>query len=794
MKTNFGGTLTHPILKMLVLAAWLGVSISSLADVWIQKWNYPFTPRPSGTVIDVYDTWDSFDAAMRSVGQNTVVHIGPGNFLTRGLYRGGDRPDGYLYGFFPQSGCTITGSGTNAAPAGTVLQLVDATNNGGPVYGNIVIGNNVNVIADSATGISVSNLQIDCNGYTISQTLHPGENVTIQAVELRGQDNFTIANVLAINAIGRDFRPDGVESFIITLIAQPGSSVNNAIENCTVDCRFPNNPDFSMGKCSAISLNRFDVDGGYMSGTVTGCHVYLQGFNTPSVEYGSQFAYNGERMRNCTFSSNYAYGAHRGYNNDSRWFECCTFSDNKFDVPNQGNGICFGFYLINGGRHSVLSGNTIRLSSSSNTGIFVSGATYGNPPYAPEGLGASEWLISGNTITNVPGSPTISPLAFDLNNAGGFTVSTNIDIENNWIQPNFRNNFPGSYLGWLTGNSPTSVFPPQPHQSGWHYSEMNTCPQWPQMYTDSIIYNRGDFNSDGRQDLICQDGSTSNLKTWLVDLNNGVSLDSTTLGSINPSNASGYTVVACADLNLDQEADLWMTYPCYQGYSAVGYWLMNNGAKTTGSFLYDSNNNPVLLPDGWRVVGCADFGTSSQNSAPDGYSDILLQYTPDGTLGVWFIHGTTFGDAVALTPSGYGFTWWRAVGTGDFNRDGYADILFQDTESNPDWNGALAVWLMQGTTQLGYPSNPQTPVLVPSCLPPSSTWKVAAVADFNNDNWVDIIFQDQPWGSPSGNLYWWLLNGVRALDCFSVPPPLDYFSVPPPSGDSMGAYHVVGPK
>lgn len=37
-------------------------------------------------------------------------------------------------------------------------------------------------------------------------------------------------------------------------------------------------------------------------------------------------------------------------------------------------------------------------------------------------------------------------------------------------------------------------------------------------------------------------------------------------------------------------------------------------------------------------------------------------------------------------------TSWTIVGHGDFNRDGYGDLLWYHT------SGSLAVWLLQGTT------------------------------------------------------------------------------------------------
>ena len=72
----------------------------------------------------------------------------------------------------------------------------------------------------------------------------------------------------------------------------------------------------------------------------------------------------------------------------------------------------------------------------------------------------------------------------------------------------------------------------------------------------------------------------------------------------------------------------------------------------------------------------------------DGKADILWQNT-DGTPAVWLMDGTSLisGANVGFNPG----PAWQVHDTGDFNGDGKADILWQNTDGTP------AVWLMDGT-------------------------------------------------------------------------------------------------
>ena len=80
---------------------------------------------------------------------------------------------------------------------------------------------------------------------------------------------------------------------------------------------------------------------------------------------------------------------------------------------------------------------------------------------------------------------------------------------------------------------------------------------------------------------------------------------------------------------------------------------------------------------------------------------------------------------------------WR---TGDFNGDGGADILWQNT------SGEAVIWEMNGTSMIGSGSLGN----------PGPSWHAGRTGDFNGDGRSDIL-----WQNTSGEVVVWELNGPR---------------------------------
>jgi FG-GAP-like repeat len=135
----------------------------------------------------------------------------------------------------------------------------------------------------------------------------------------------------------------------------------------------------------------------------------------------------------------------------------------------------------------------------------------------------------------------------------------------------------------------------------------------------------------------------------------------------------------------------------------------------------------------------------------DGKSDLLLQLNSagnslNGNVMIDLMNGTTITSSAATNFTS-GIAGWSAIGTGDFNADGKADILWQNADGTP------AIWLMNGTsfTSVGFLPNP------------GSSWHVIGAGDFNHDGKSDILLQNN-----NGNVMIDLMNGTTVTSSIAT--------------------------
>lgn len=210
-----------------------------------------------------------------------------------------------------------------------------------------------------------------------------------------------------------------------------------------------------------------------------------------------------------------------------------------------------------------------------------------------------------------------------------------------------------------------------------------------------------------------------------------------------PTSASCPTS-AKGDFSADGRPDLiWRHQPTNRHM----LWTLN------GSTLAQSR---WLVPDpavGWQVVGADDFDG-------DGRSDVVLVDAVTSGVEFWLLRehvrqGPARVLAAPLLPP------WKLAATGDFNADGWPDLLWRNASSQK-----LRVWTLEGTVKTGeiVPSPDQAV---------DANWEVVAALDYNSDGVRDLLWYNQN----SGKIVAWFMNAA-------VQRTSGRFTEPPAAGDS----------
>ncbi len=114
-----------------------------------------------------------------------------------------------------------------------------------------------------------------------------------------------------------------------------------------------------------------------------------------------------------------------------------------------------------------------------------------------------------------------------------------------------------------------------------------------------------------------------------------------------------------------------------------------------------------------------------------------------GTVQVTVITSSGAASTATILADQFTYNPWVMVGTGDFNRDKKADVLWQDQTT-----GEVAVWTTGGATQTLGHADP-------------AVWSLAGVGDFNGDGKADVLWQDVKAGDAAyGNAGVWITGGA----------------------------------
>lgn len=227
---------------------------------------------------------------------------------------------------------------------------------------------------------------------------------------------------------------------------------------------------------------------------------------------------------------------------------------------------------------------------------------------------------------------------------------------------------------------------------------------------------RADFNKDALGDLLWENGSTNAvwfvnltaLRPWIPASHRAPFLAGT---DTLPSTEAGWHVVGTGDFNGNRSADL-LLHNASSG--AVAVWFMN-GKTYVSSAVIDAT---AAAP--WSAGAVGDFNA-------DGWPDILWRNSSTGANAIWLMNQTTVSSFITL-PANADLAW-RIAGAGHFNDDEILDLVWRNDSIDSN-----AVWFLTPSHQIH-----STALLSPTGAP---NWRLEAVGDFDRDGYGDLVWRN----------------------------------------------------
>jgi hypothetical protein len=241
--------------------------------------------------------------------------------------------------------------------------------------------------------------------------------------------------------------------------------------------------------------------------------------------------------------------------------------------------------------------------------------------------------------------------------------------------------------------------------------------------------------------------------------------------SVNVGNVTEYTVTGLQDLSTyyfavqavnddgvrsAYSAEVWKQIPLNPdrvlGIRTRLFWRHNTTGQVA-SWHMDGNKQISGGPVGsgviadleWQIVGTGDFNQ-------DGYTDLVWHHNTEGWLSVWLLAGETMLGGVSLNPNRVPDTNWRVQAVTDINRDGKPDLIWQHRTL-----GKVSVWIMNGLNLT------DGRLLVPDTIA-DGRWKIIGAGDYDGDGHNDLFWRHETTGQLSAwKMNQWTMVGGTSL-------------------------------
>lgn len=247
----------------------------------------------------------------------------------------------------------------------------------------------------------------------------------------------------------------------------------------------------------------------------------------------------------------------------------------------------------------------------------------------------------------------------------------------------------------------------------------------------NFTFPGSDINADGHGDILWHNSFSGDLVTWYM-----TGSVPTSAASIGPDLqvGGGWQVVGLADFNGDGVSDLLWRNPISGG--VVAWNLDTSGA------LIGAQSLPFGVSGDWRLVGTGDFNSDQK-------ADILWSNAISGEMVTWYMGGTSDFSIIGSEVLGQVPIEWQMKGVGDFNNDNHDDLVWHH-----QGNGDIVIWYLNGN---GLNSTSILGTTLVGGLSPTFRWEIRGTGDFNTDGNADLLW----WHSQTGDVVaWYLENGV----------------------------------
>jgi hypothetical protein len=248
----------------------------------------------------------------------------------------------------------------------------------------------------------------------------------------------------------------------------------------------------------------------------------------------------------------------------------------------------------------------------------------------------------------------------------------------------------------------------------------------------------GDFNHDGRLDFAAQ--VSNNIVVYLGNADG-------TFPNTRTFSASGY--LAAADLNHDGKTDLVTVTDTSTGTgypTTLQIWISNgDGTFSKGQTITTMNPNPANAAVEVNQIIAGDFDG-------DGKPDIALIYDFIGETTVQVFYGDGAGHlgspSYITDPNGY---IDLPISTADVNNDGRSDLISAANTTGPRYGDLTPLPKLSLFTGNANRTMSYTTIASSQCPASGGIALIPAVADFNGDGVNDLIYAESSCDLSSAN-------------------------------------------